>query len=220
MTTTHHRRHDRRSAAAALAVLLGCSGCGGLGHPKGRQATPNALSTEQTGSPPRQPIPRQPAVIPSESPTATRPTVALDPPLPAVVPPRPSPATRTPLDLARAWTIAANSSSYRHRSPGEWTTRARPLVTGSEAAAEAAQRRGGGGSTWTQIQAGRCVTQLRDLVAFIPSDAPSGPDAHVVYVAAHVALSCATGTVYLSDFAAQLTVQRVANRWLVTSIRH
>lgn len=106
------------------------------------------------------------------------------------------------------------------RSPGEWTVRVHPLVTGSEARAEAAQRAARGGSTWAQIQSGRCVTGLRDLTALMPSDAPSGPDTHVVYVAARVALSCRTGTVYLSDFATQLTVQRVANRWLVVPVRH
>jgi len=129
-------------------------------------------------------------------------------------------ATRTPIEAARAWAIAANSSSYRDRSPGEWTARAGPFVTGSEARAEVAQAAGGGGSTWAQIQADRCATRLRDLTAFIPSDAPSGPDVHIVYVAASVAISCATGSEALSEFAAQLTVQRVAGRWLVALVHH
>jgi hypothetical protein len=71
-----------------------------------------------------------------------------------------------------------------------------------------------------QIQAGRCATRLRELVAFVPSDAPSGPRLRIVYVSARVALACDAGTVYLSDFAAQLTVQRLASRWLVTLVHH
>jgi hypothetical protein len=64
--------------------------------------------------------------------------------------------------------------------------RARPLTTAVETRAEAAQRTGGGGSTWAQIQADNCVTRLRDLAAFVPSDAPSGPERHIVYVAVPV----------------------------------
>ena len=64
------------------------------------------------------------------------------------------------------------------------------------------------------------MIRLHDLAAFVPSDAPSGPDRHIVYVSAQVALNCATGTVELSDFAAQLTVQRVTGRWLVAFVRH
>ena len=61
---------------------------------------------------------------------------------------------------------------------------------------------------------------VRDLAAFIPSDVPSGPAVHVVYVWARVVLTCATGTDYLSSFAAQLRVARVAGRWLVALVRH
>jgi hypothetical protein len=94
------------------------------------------------------------------------------------------------------------------------------LVTGREARAEAAQRSGSGGATWVQIQTARCATRVRDLVAFIPSDVPSGPAVHVVYVSGRVVLTCAAGADFVSSFAAQLMVARVAGRWLVALVRH
>jgi len=134
--------------------------------------------------------------------------------------PDPAAATRTAVDVAKAWAIAANSSSYRDPAAGSWTGRARPFVTGAEAAAEQQQNSGRGGSTWAQIQAGKCVTTMRELAAGIPSAAPTGPATHIVYVSAITALSCATGHLQLSPFAAQLTVTRAQGRWLVADVRH
>jgi hypothetical protein len=88
--------------------------------------------------------------------------------------PPPAQATATAVDAARAWAVAANSSSYLDPNPGTWTVRARPLTTAAETRAEAAQRTGGGAITWMHIQAGMCVTRLRNLAAFVPSDGPVG----------------------------------------------
>ena len=116
--------------------------------------------------------------------------------------------------------IAANSGSYLDPTAGSWTARAAPFVTATEAAAERQEHAGRGGSTWTRIQAGKCVTGLRDLAAGIPRDAPTGPDRHIVYLTAITSLTCTTGQVLLSHFAVQLTVVRVRVRWLVAVVRH
>ena len=204
------------AVAASAAVLVG-TGCSAADQPA-RRPTAHIAAAPQIGSPSVRTAGHRPGVIPTESPatpaSAPRQQLAT-----AVIPPAPQ-ATRTTIGAARAWAIAANSSSYRDSSPGQWTVRARPFVTGREVRAEAAQRTGGGGSTWAQIQNGRCATRSRDLVAFIPSDAPSGPAVRIVYVSARVEVTCATGTDYLSAFAAQLTMQRVAGRWLVALVRH
>lgn len=164
------------------------------------------------------------AVIPSESPgpaTGSGVTVRPDPAITVPTIPAPAQATLTPLATARAWAVAANSSSYLDPAPGSWTERAAPFVTGAEAVAEQRQRSGGGGSTWTQIHTEKCVTSLRQLTTGIPSrDVPTGPDLHIVYVSAFTALTCATGQVQLSQFTAQLTVTRVHGRWLVTHVLH
>jgi hypothetical protein len=215
--TSSSLRHCRYTAVVALAAcvsMLAGAGCSALERPADRPAA-NGAATPETGSPRAHavghptPIPTR---TPARAPAARTPATA--------VAPVPSLATRTAIGAARAWAIAANSSSYRDASPGQWTVRARPLVTGREARAEAAQRSGGGGATWVQIQTRRCATRVRDQVAFISSDVPSGPAVHVVYVWARVVLSCATGHDYLSSFAAQLRVARVAGRWLVALVRH
>jgi hypothetical protein len=202
---------------AAFAAVLGCTGCSST-HPAAPRSTPQAPTAEHSGSSSGRPPVRP--MAPTQSPAATRPVAAPDQQLATAVVPAPSRATSTPLGVARAWAIAANSSSYRDSSPGQWTVRARPFVTGIEARAEAALGAGGGGNTWAQIQNGRCGTRLGDLVAFIPGDAPTGAAVHIVYVSARLAVTCATGTDYLSNFAAQLRVQRLAGRWLVTLVRH
>ena len=79
---------------------------------------------------------------------------------------------------------------------------------------------GGGGSIWAEIRSRNCVASLRDRAVGIPSDAPTGPDPHIVYVTAITVLTCATGHVQLSNSAAQLAVTRVRGRWLVADVRH
>lgn len=49
-----------------------------------------------------------------------------------------------------------------------------------------------------------------------PSDAPSGPTAHIVFAAATLTLRCSYHTVTLTPYAVQLVVHRIAGRWLVT----
>ena len=187
-------------ASAALAGLL-AGGCSTHQHHPASRATASARPGRPAGSP----TGARPPVIPTESPSVTRAGRTLDPaPATAVIPPA-AEASATAVGTARAWAIAANSSSYLDPNPGSWTERTQPFVTSAEARAERAQHAGSGGSTWAQIQAGKCVTGLRDLAAFIPSDAPSGPDLHIVY---------------LSKFAAQLTVERVTGRWFVALVRH
>ncbi len=208
--------HRRLLALAAATVLL--AGCGRYAPAPNRQSAPATTST--TGA--------DTWVIPTESPrssgpsTATLgPTVSANPAIALPNIPAPATATKTPLPAARAWAIAANSSSYLDPAPGTWTERAKPFVAGTEAAAEQRQHSGGGGSTWAQIQSAKCVTSLRQLTAGIPSrDVPTGPDLHIVYVAATIALTCATGQVQLSQFSAQLTVTRVQGHWLVTDVLH
>jgi len=208
--------HRRLLAVAAATLLL--AGCSRHAPEPNRQSPPETTSTTAAGT----------GVIPSESPRPTGPfaaapsaTVSAKPAIALPSIPAPAMATQTPLAAARAWAIAANSSSYLDSAPGTWTERAKPFVAGTEAAAEQRQRGGGGGSTWAQIQAAKCVTSLRELTAGIPSrDVPTGPDLHIVYVAATIALTCATGQVQLSQFTAQLTVTRVYGHWLVTDVLH
>jgi hypothetical protein len=133
--------------------------------------------------------------------------------------PPPAQAIATAVHAARPWAIAATSSSYFDRSQGAWTVRARPLTSAAETRDEAVQRTGGGRITWTRIQAGQCMTRLHNLAAFVPSDAPSGPDPHIVYISARAA-ACTTGSIELSDVAAQLTVHQVSGRPLNALVRH
>ncbi len=156
----------------------------------------------------------------SSRPATGGPAVRPDPSITTAAIPAPGSATRTPVNAARAWVIAANSSSYLDPSPGTWTLRARPFVTGSEAVAERRQRIGGGGSTWTQIQTGKCVTTVEQLAATVPSDTPTGPERRIVDLTALTTLRCATGQVQLSQFAAQLLLARRHGRWLVADVHH
>ncbi len=211
--TTPRQRMLVASAALAGLLVAGCSTH--QHHPASRTTTP-----VRPGRPAGPPTGARPPVIPTELPGVTRGGRTLDPaPATAVIPPAAG-ASANAVGTARAWSIAANSSSYLDPNPGSWTVRAQPFVTSAEARAERAQHAGSGGSIWAQIQAGKCVTGLRDLAAFIPSDAPSGPDLHIVYISATVALTCASGAVHLSKFAAQLTVERVTGRWFVALVRH
>ena len=216
--TPRHRRAAPVVAIAACAttVLLGRC-CTAADRPAHRRAQHLAVAPP-TASPSVHTTGRRRTVMTPQAPTTATATASRQRPAAAVIP-APSRATRTAIGSARAWAIAANSSTYRDSSPGQWTVRARPFVTGREARAEDGQRTGGG-STWVQIQNGRCATHLHQLVAFIPADAPSGPAVRIVYVSARVELTCVTGTDYLSSFAAQLTVRRVTGRWLVGLVRH
>ena len=207
---------QRRLLALAAALTLLLAGCSRHTPAPNRQNAPATNATAGT----------EVRVIPTESPSPNRPstaapsaTVSPDPAIALPRIPNPATATRTPVSAAHAWAIAANSTSYLDPEPGTWTERAKPFVAGAEAAAEQRQSSGGGGSTWAQIQSSKCVTSLRDLTAGIPSrDVPTGPALHIVYVAATIALTCATGQVQLSQFSAQLTVTRVRGRWLVTTV--
>lgn len=211
------RRGAALLALNASAIVLAVAGCGAADRPT-RRAAPHTPTVSQTTSPISGIADDRSGGVPGGSPAIG--TLAPAAPLATAIVPSPAEATRTAIGTAKAWATAANSSSYRDSSPGQWTIRARPFVTGSEAQAEAIQRSGGGGNTWAQIQHQRCATRLGGLVAIIPSDAPSGPSVHIVYVSARIVLACADGTDYLSDFAAQLTVQRVAGHWLVALVRH
>jgi hypothetical protein len=214
MTT---RRLLATTLAALPAVALLLAACIGRYQPRhviaptGTTPSPTAATSTGAGSPV---APVKAPSPPVESPLRPDPSITT-PVIPAA-----GPATRTPVAVAMAWAIAANSSSYHDPSPGTWTVRAEPFVTGTEARAEAAQRRGRGGSTWAQIQADKCVTSLRGLNAAVPSDAPSSPAARVVYVSATTTLRCATGTVELSPFAAELIVRKTGGHWLVTRVTH
>ena len=208
--------HRRLLALAAATVLL--AGCGRHTPAPNCQSGPATTSTTAAGT----------EVIPTESPRSSGPTTATSSPTVSADPqivlrriPSASTATKTPVAAARSWAIAANSSSYLDPSAGTWTERAKPFVAGTEETTELRQHAGGGGSTWAQIQSAKCVTTLRQLTAGIPSrDAPTGPSLHIVYVAATIALTCATGQVQLSQFSAQITVTRVQGRWLVTDVLH
>lgn len=211
------------ATGAAAALTAGCSSQHSGPDPSispDRSTHQTRTAAGHSGSPQR----RNGPVIPSESPRPTRaassPTTPADPGISTPAIPAVEAATRSPLAVAKAWAIAANSSSYRDPVAGTWTERAKPFVTGAEAAAELEQHSGGGGSTWAQIQASKCVTSLRQLGATIPSDAPTGPERHVVYLTATVTLACATGQIQLSPLAAQLIVTRVHGRWLVADVHH
>lgn len=139
--------------------------------------------------------------------------------------PDPVTGTATAITAARAWAIAANSTSYLDPDPGSWTSRTKPFVTGAEATAEQQQAAGAGGTTWAFIEVDRCITTLRQLSAGIPSrDAPTGPDLHIVDVTATITLTCATGQVQLTQFAAQLAVVHIVvaqhDRWLIADVEH
>ena len=219
---THSIPRDRRSTAA-VAVAVCATVLMGAGCTRDDQSAdrrpPHRATASHFDSPSIPTAAHQPTATSAES-AATAADASQQQPATSVVVPAPSRATRTAIGSARAWAIAATSSSYHDSSPGQWTMRARPFVTGREARAERAQRAGGGGATWAQIQNGRCATVVHDLVGFIPADAPSGPTVHTVYVSARIELTCATGTDYLSTFAGQLSVQRVASRWLVALVRY
>ncbi len=211
--------------AAAVALTAGCGtgthyhqSSSGSHTASGLQGKPSSAVGQSTSQGSR-------GVIPSESPrpgaaSSRVPTVHPNPAISTPTIPDPASATRTPFGVAKAWAIAANAGSYQDPSPGTWTERTQPFVTGAQAAAEQQQRTGGGGSTWPQIRAGKCVTSLRQLATTLPSDAPTGPDRHVVYLTALTTLSCASGQVQLSQFAAQLIVARIHGRWLVDDVHH
>lgn len=197
----------------AAAVAL--TGCGGhTTHPDQRNPS---VSIRPVQIPVRSATATSSSGLPATRSPATRAaTITADPALTTPSIPSPVTATASAISVARAWAIAANSSSYRDRAPGAWVTRARPFVAGAEAGAEARERTGGGGSTWAQIRSRKCVTAPAGLTAAIPSDAPTGPTAHIVFVSATVALHCADNTVRLTPYAVQLIVHRISGRWLVT----
>ena len=204
------------SLTVIAAACLSLTGCGGNAtHPDQRNVPGPTIQATQvpTGS--------VAATASSTAPTTATPaarpaTSAPDPSLRTPVIPSTATAIASAVSVAKAWAITANSSSYRDRTPGEWVTRARPFTAGAEARAETHERTGGGGSTWARIQNRKCVTSLIGLTAATPSDAPSGPTTHVVYVSATVARHCADNTVQLTPYAVQLIVHRIAGRWLVT----
>ncbi|WAX58543.1 hypothetical protein M6B22_07200 [Jatrophihabitans cynanchi] len=216
----------RSSLAATLTTIAGLiAACSSASEDPDRSAPASTTASAARSEAPSA------GVIPTESPrVSTRarrstPTGSSAPDQPAsglttARVPDATPATRDPLTTARAWAIAANSSRYLDPEPGSWTLRSAPFVTGQEQAAEQTQRHGGGGATWAQIQADQCVTGLRHLTASIPTTLPSGPARRIVYVAGLTALTCATGQVQLSQFAAQVTVTRVHGRWLVAAVEH
>ena len=217
------RRLTAVLCSATLATLV--NACSSQHHDPDPTVSSSASTSRPSGvGASRSSEPGSRPVIPSESPrptlSATGATVAPNPSITPPAIPNTISATRTPSDAARAWAIASNSSSYLDPSPGTWTQRTAPFVTGAEAAAELQQRGGGGGSTWARIQSDKCVTSLQQLAVTVPSDAPSGPTRRVVYITALTTLRCATGQVQVSQFVAQLLLARVANRWLVAEVHH
>ncbi|MCW2686180.1 MAG: hypothetical protein JWR37_1070 [Mycobacterium sp.] len=208
------------ATSAAAVLTAGCSAHHSSSDPSvsaehiAHQTRPRHVDTTSPAGP-------SGTLIPTESP---RPTTAVtspgrpDPAISTPTIPDATTATGSPVAVAKAWAIASNSSSYHDPEPGTWTERAQAFVTGAEATAEAQQHHGGGGSTWVQIRARKCVTGLRQLAITIPSDAPTGPDRHVVYLTAISTLSCATGQVQLSQLAAQLIVARISGCWLVADV--
>jgi hypothetical protein len=217
------RRLTAILCSAALATLVtACSSPHHDPHPAARSSASTSRPSDVGAPRSGERSSRQ--LIPSESsrPTlsATGATVAPNSSITPPAIPNPTSATRAPVDAARAWAIAANSSSYLDPSPGTWTQRTAPFVTGAEAAAELQERGGGGGSTWARIQSGKCVTSLQQLAVTVPGDAPSGPTRRLVYLTAFTTLRCATGQVQVSQFAAQLLLARVADRWLIAEVHH
>jgi hypothetical protein len=221
------RRH-MLAVLSAAALVASCGTAHSGPHPSVRSSQRDGASQPNTGSTGQSMDRAAESVTPTGS---SRPTTSAtnrpsarsvrpDPSISTAAIPDPANVTGTPIGTARAWAMAVNSSSYLDPSPGTWTVRARPFVTGTEAAAERRQSSGGGGSTWTMIQTGKCVTSLRQFAATIPSDAPTGPKRRVVYLTALTTLRCATGQLQLSQFTAQLLLARIDGRWLVTDVHH
>ena len=200
------------STGLALAVVLASiAGCGS------GQSGPSTLAASRADTGRDDPRAAQGR---TSSRTVITPSVRSDPGVAPVAVPSAVTATRTPTDTARAWALAANSTSYRDAAAGSWTGRTAPFVAGAEAAQERRQRGGAGGSTWALIQTAKCVTGLRQLAIGTPSrDAPTGPDLRIVNVSAVIDVTCATGQVQLTPFAVQLTVTRVRGRWLVADVQ-
>jgi hypothetical protein len=119
--TTRSTARSRRLAVAAIAAVLGCTGCSITDTAAPRPAG-NVATADQTGSlGGHSPVHRP--VIPTESPAAGHPVAAPGQYLAIAVVPSASMSTSTPLGVARAWAIAANSSSYRDSNAGQWTLR-------------------------------------------------------------------------------------------------
>lgn len=212
----------RRLRIALTVLALVATGCGRAGHSRTEPTHPEAPRSSTRVIPTESPRPG-PGARASTRKHSTRSShsdgraAATGPTL--TTPPTTTSAT-TATAAAGGWAIAANSSSYRDPTPGAWTARAQPYVIGAEAAAERTQRSGSGGSTWTQIVRGRCAMSLRDLTVAINHDAPASPIVKAVHVSATTTLSCATGTVQLSPFAAQLVLTRTGARWHVARVSH
>jgi hypothetical protein len=219
MPTRSARRIATVLTLLAGAVVTGCTRPAAAAHhadiATATVPQPAAASTViPTQSPAQKPAPPS---EPAAPPGSTRPAADLST-APAHDPARA--AARDPISTARAWAVAAHSSSYRDPTAGTWTLRAAPFVTDSERAAERVQRAGGGGATWTLITTSRCIMSLRQLSAGMPSDAPTGPPVRIVFLIGLTALTCATGQVQLAPFTAQLTLTRRHGRWFVAAVTH
>jgi hypothetical protein len=217
-------RRSARRIATVLAVLAGAVVTGCTRTAAAAHHTDIATATVPQAAAASTVIPTQsrtqkpgPPSEPAAPPGSTRPAADLST-APAHDPARA--VTRDPVSTARAWAVAAHSSSYRDPTPGTWTRRTAPFVTGREQATERVQRVGDGGATWTLITTSRCIISLRQLSAGMPSDAPTGPAVRIVYLTGLTALTCTTGQVQLAPFTAQLTITRRHGRWFVAAVTH
>lgn len=122
---------------------------------------------------------------------------------------QPSVVAMTAREAAQEWMIRYWTRDWRDRSPAAWVDRVRPYVSDAQHARDEELREGTIGIDWAEFVEHRCHSEVDDVTATVPPEAPGTPDLVNVQVTARIHTGCAEGGTRSAEYmAATLVVTR------------
>lgn len=123
----------------------------------------------------------------------------------------------TPEAIAELWFTAYRTTSWTDSGPAAWIDRVRPYVTTTMHQRDTALRDGGSGTDWTGFVTGHCVTNVYDVHAVVPTEAPNTATVAYVHVIGSVRTRCSRKPASVPDeeASATLAVSNTPDGWRV-----
>lgn len=122
----------------------------------------------------------------------------------------------TPEVVTELWFTAYRTARWTDSGPAAWIDRARPYVTTAMHQRDTALRDGASGTDWTEFVTGRCVTNVYDVQAVVPAEAPNTATTVYVHVIGSVRTTCSRKPPTAPEEAfATLAVSNTPDGWRV-----
>lgn len=125
--------------------------------------------------------------------------------------------TFTPEAIAELWFNAYRTTSWTDSDPAAWIDRVRLYVTTAMHQRDTALREGASGTDWTEFVTGRCATNVYEIHAVVPAEAPNTAIVAYVHVIGSVRTTCSRKAASVPDeeASATLAISNTPDGWRV-----